>query len=404
MDQDGETVGMFCDREHNDNEGEPTASSYAQEEVEQHVESIFKSYDYLSGLDTEPGFPLLRREQHKQFLLKSLMYLPESFSKLDASQPWMLYWILHSLALLDVRLEDKMKDGVIKHLQKCHNTQTGGYGGGPFQYGHLAPTYAALNSYVLVGTPEIWSTIDKVSMTDFLFKLRVGDGSFLVHEGGESDIRAVYCAVVVAKILNIQAPDLFEGSIEWIVRCQTYEGGFGGDPGQEAHGGYSFCAVAALYLLQGLHMCDLKALLRWTVNRQMKYEGGFQGRTNKLVDSCYSFWQGATVVLAQMGLHSSSPQEAKTKEWMFDEKLLQEYVLLCCQDPYGGIIDKPKVHKDPYHTCYGLSGLSIAQGSDESRIVGDAVKNKVKQVHPAFNLPVDKLSDAMAFFYGSKSS
>lgn len=25
----------------------------------------------------------------------------------------------------------------------------------------------------------------------------------------------------------------------------------------------------------------------------MSFEGGFQGRTNKLVDGCYSFWQGA---------------------------------------------------------------------------------------------------------------
>jgi prenyltransferase beta subunit len=25
----------------------------------------------------------------------------------------------------------------------------------------------------------------------------------------------------------------------------------------------------------------------------MSVEGGFQGRTNKLVDSCYSFWQGS---------------------------------------------------------------------------------------------------------------
>ena len=24
----------------------------------------------------------------------------------------------------------------------------------------------------------------------------------------------------------------------------------------------------------------------------MRQEGGFQGRTNKLVDGCYSFWQG----------------------------------------------------------------------------------------------------------------
>lgn len=43
-------------------------------------------------------------------------------------------------------------------------------------------------------------------------------------------------------------------------------------------------------------------MFRWSVNRQMKFEGGFQGRTNKLVDSCYTFWQGATVVLAQIGL------------------------------------------------------------------------------------------------------
>ena len=39
---------------------------------------------------------------------------------------------------------------------------------------------------------------------------------------------------------------------------------------------------------------------RWTVNRQMKYEGGFQGRTNKLVDGCYSFWQGGVLPLVHM--------------------------------------------------------------------------------------------------------
>lgn len=29
----------------------------------------------------------------------------------------------------------------------------------------------------------------------------------------------------------------------------------------------------------------------------MSFEGGFQGRTNKLVDGCYSFWQGSTFAL-----------------------------------------------------------------------------------------------------------
>lgn len=31
----------------------------------------------------------------------------------------------------------------------------------------------------------------------------------------------------------------------------------------------------------------------------MKYEGGFQGRTNKLVDGCYSFWCGAIMPIVQ---------------------------------------------------------------------------------------------------------
>ena len=33
-------------------------------------------------------------------------------------------------------------------------------------------------------------------------------------------------------------------------RCQTYEGGFGAYPGCEAHGGYTFCAFAALCILK----------------------------------------------------------------------------------------------------------------------------------------------------------
>ena len=44
-------------------------------------------------------------------------------------------------------------------------------------------------------------------------------------------------------------------------RCQTYEGGFAGYPGQEAHGGYSFCGLAALVILNQPEMCNLPRLL-----------------------------------------------------------------------------------------------------------------------------------------------
>lgn len=89
----------------------------------------------------------------------------------------------------------------------------------------------------------------------------------------------------MAKLLNIpiytdanSETDLFCNTAKWIASCQTYEGGFGATPGNEAHGGYTFCGVAALVLLDKLHLCDIDALLHWTANKQLQFEGGFCGR------------------------------------------------------------------------------------------------------------------------------
>eukprot|EP00730_Choanoeca_flexa_P006897 TRINITY_DN12245_c12_g1_i7.p1 TRINITY_DN12245_c12_g1~~TRINITY_DN12245_c12_g1_i7.p1 ORF type:complete len:123 (+),score=10.55 TRINITY_DN12245_c12_g1_i7:165-533(+) len=85
--------------------------------------------------------------------------------------------------------------------------------------------------------------------------------------------------------------------------CQTHEGGISAVPGMEAHGGYAFCGLAALVLLEGSEQFDVDALAWWAVHRQMQFEGGFQGRTNKLVDGCYSFWVGLTVPCASFISH-----------------------------------------------------------------------------------------------------
>lgn len=58
--------------------------------------------------------------------------------------------------------------------------------------------------------------------------------------------------------------------------CQTYEGGIGGCPGTEAHGGYTFCGYAAAVILGHEKLIDTDRLLRWLCNRQMRLEGGFQ--------------------------------------------------------------------------------------------------------------------------------
>jgi hypothetical protein len=55
------------------------------------------------------------------------------------------------------------------------------------------------------------------------------------------------------------------------VSCQTYEGGFGGEPCNEAHGGYTFCALAALLILGTAQHAQLQPLQVSVIGTQ--YEG-----------------------------------------------------------------------------------------------------------------------------------
>lgn len=224
----------------------------------------------------------------------------------------------------------------------------------------------------------------------------------LSFQGGELDIRGAYCAASVARLTNIFAADMFEGTAEWIVACQTYEGGFAGCPGAEAHGGYSFCGLAALVLLGHERLCDIEAVLRWTAFRQMPYEGGFQGRANKLVDGCYAFWQGGVFPLIHLIMSKENNDALSTANWMFHQGALQEYLLICCQHPDGGLIDKPGKARDYYHTCYCLSGLSVAQnfhmGSLAVKQVVGEPENELKPTHPVYNIGVDAAYYALQFF------
>lgn len=236
-----------------------------------------------------------------------------------------------------------------------------------------------------------------------------------MHEDGEVDVRGTYTVVAIAALLNLLTPELTAGVADYALRCQTYEGGFGGEPGAEAHGGYVFCAVAALCILREGHRIDLPALEKWLVDRQLPREGGFQGRANKLVDGCYSFWQGGTAgilehLLSEKSQHeqlpSSSPSDTAPPQgipssflrWsaadppppasthvtggaglsaslagtppqddalnhnrLFDAEALQRYTLMLAQDPNGGLRDKPSKPRDFYHSCYNLGGLAVAQ-------------------------------------------
>lgn len=250
----------------------------------------------------------------------------------------------------------------------------GGIGGGFGQDAHLAGTYAGLLSLALVGGHEAYSLIDREKMWHWLGRLKQVDGGFQICEGGEEDVRGAYCALIAISLLNLPIslpPDsparsagletFKDGLGEYLSRCQTYEGGISSVPGNEAHGAYAFCALACLCLYDVPHQAlskflDLDALTWWLSSRQYGPEGGFAGRTNKLVDGCYSHWIGGCWPLIQAALTGprkpSSEPEMDMGVNLFSSEGLARYILCCCQAPDGGLRDKPsKLASSSMYCC-----------------------------------------------------
>jgi len=324
-----------------------------------------------------------------------------------------------------------------KEKEKKISITGGGFGGGPQQMPHCAPTYAAVLSLCIVASLGLERkskkdhpyrapgrramevlTKRRLQLYAYFLTLRErettddsheeGRTAFRMQHDGEIDVRASYCLLAPCYLLGLldtnndnnidnnnplQRPSISRH----IASCQTFEGGFGAEPSNEAHGGYTFCALAALRILGSVSAIDVGALSGWLARRQMGFEGGFQGRTNKLVDGCYSFWQGGAVAVldgwygdnivddgddeeegdsttasmteggsddASKTTTTTSKEKKKsssTTELSYDEIMLQRYILLCAQDVNGGLRDKPSKPKDFYHSCYNLSGLSVAQ-------------------------------------------
>lgn len=347
----------------------------------------------------------LKRKKHIKRLIEGLRQeLPAAYQKLVPAQTWTVYWIAQSLALLDQESELKTSaPDIIEFIKQCASP-SGGYGGGPGQIGHLATTYAAVNALITLSDDNALESIDRTKMIQFLREMKQPDGSFTMHHDGEIDSRASYCALAVLRCLNIEDADLTSNVADWLLNCQTYEGGFSSLPGCEAHGGYTFCCVAALCLLNQLHRCDIESLLRWLTNKQLTLEGGFCGRSNKLVDSCYSFWQGAVVALIHPLLFDKEKSNEQS-QWIFDCFALQEFILDSCQAKGGLLRDKPEAPPDFYHTCYALGGLSISQYGYDGKVIcnnGGYDTNLLAPTNPLFNVTPQSLNHCYNYFKNKK--
>ncbi|RQM20388.1 hypothetical protein B5M09_010608 [Aphanomyces astaci] len=316
----------------------PTSTTRQQQETESLCTSFFVPLESLpphelhqlqsAGFLNDRFEVRLLREKHVPYLVRGLEYLPSGFASMDASRPYFMYWILHSLELLDDEADVvAFASRCMNTIQRCWNSQLepkGGFGGGILQLGHLATTYASCLALAIIGTPEAYAIVDRPALLSFFLSLKDPDtGAFRAHDQGELDVRTTYCAISIASLFGILTPELTRGVVEFVAACQTYEGGFGPYPFQEAHGGDSFCASAVLSILDGWDAIDEAAL--------------------------------------------------------------------------AVSVDKPGKSRDHYHSCYVLSGLSVAQ-TYGGVVVGDGA-NRLIPTHPAYNIGWDKVHRIHSYFH-----
>ena len=162
-------------------------------------------------------------------------------------------------------------------------------------------------------------------------------------------MRFVFCATAVCHMLDKWTGFDVDATTDYILKSISYEGGIGQGPHLEAHGGSTYCALAALKhmgRLDALSVSQRRKLIRWCVFRLSE---GFSGRPNKPWDTCYSFWVGAALKILEP-FQDITQFVGKSTRAVLDTQ----------DDLIGGLAKWVDNSTDPLHTYMGLSGLSLA--------------------------------------------
>ncbi|KAI1110529.1 terpenoid cyclases/protein prenyltransferase alpha-alpha toroid [Nemania sp. NC0429] len=249
--------------------------------------------------------------------------------------------------------------------------------------------------------------VDRARTLTWLRKLQRDDGSFgevLTADGlisGGRDMRFCYIAAIIRWALGGAEGDRsldfdVDALVRHIRRAQTFDGGMSESSTHESHSGYAYCAVAALALLDSsdpepgatpnryVHagIPSIPSLIHYLASRQLVYTEskdddesndedddtldhlsplppadaasgmvGFNGRLNKVPDTCYTWWNsGALSLLGEVGLIKRGPA--------------RRFLLEKTQHRIGGFAKQPGGPPDVYHAYMGLAALGTMAGPD----------------------------------------
>jgi len=274
-----------------------------------------------------------------------------------------MYWGLTVMDLMHA-LPRMEKQEVLEFIKSCQHG-CGGFGASVGHDPHILYTLSAVQILVLYDSVE---EVNIDSLVSFVQGLQQEDGSFYGDKWGEVDTRFSFCAVACLSLIGrLKAIDT-DKAVTFVLSCMNFDGGFGTQPGSETHSGQIYCCLGLLSILHRLHHVNVDMLGWWLCERQLP-SGGLNGRPEKLPDVCYSWW-----VLASLKIIGRI-------HWIDKDKLVK-FILACQDEETGGFADRPGDMVDPFHTLFGITGLSL---------LGD---KSIKVVNPVFCMPQETIDRA----------
>ncbi|XP_061834901.1 geranylgeranyl transferase type-2 subunit beta isoform X2 [Nerophis lumbriciformis] len=225
-----------------------------------------------------------------------------------------IYWGLTVMDLMS-QLPRMNRQEIVDFIKSCQH-ECGGVSASVGHDPHLLYTLSAVQILCLYDSVDALD-VDKV--VEYVKGLQQDDGSFAGDKWGEIDTRFSFCAVATLALLCKMDAINIDKAVEFVLSCMNFDGGFGCRPGSESHAG-------------------------------------------QLPDVCYSWW-----VLASLRIIGKI-------HWI-DKDKLRSFILACQDEETGGFADRPGDMVDPFHTLFGIAGLSL---------LGD---EQIKAVNPVLCMP-----------------
>lgn len=367
----------------------------------------------MNDEEHELKYPLFI-DKHKKYFRLCIQSLPSKSQSEDSNRLALIYFCLHGLGIIGQL--DLTKDQKAEYARYIYEHQIVDHSGDiesfrpsrtfelavgekkSYDLPNLSATFFALIN--LLALESNYSTrLDRHKIMKFVSKCQIKGG---INKGafkpvldknddpfGETDLRHCYMAAGIRKMCkydeihpNERMNDFNEQDlVEFVLERVNFNGGLSSNKYTESHSGLTFCGIATLKLLDydfSQNTLWVEMTKNWLVHRQVDFSspvytgqsyeyweaddiGGFNGRENKFVDTCYSWWCSASLkLLDPEGLG------------LINTKKAIRYLLGGTQNTLlGGFGKNCESFPDPFHSFLGLASLALWKSSNEHKYPGE---------------------------------